>query len=149
MAARANAIDTYLGRIEPTRRAALAKLRATIHAALPAVEECISYGMPAFRVRGAGGGPPSRTHVVAGFMATKGGCSYYPFSGSTLAHADLAASMADYEHTKSALHFDPKRGLPAALVRKLLATRVSEIGKAGAGKRAGRAARNAAKARAR
>jgi len=109
-------IDAYLAAAEPARAAALAKLRATIHGIQPSVEECISYGMPAFRVRGA---------VIAGFQATATGCSYYPFSGSTLATA--ADAIADYSQTKSALHFAPTRGLPKSLVRTLLATRIAEL----------------------
>jgi uncharacterized protein YdhG (YjbR/CyaY superfamily) len=74
--------------------------------------------MPAFRHEG---------HAVAGFQATSKGCSYYPFSGTTL--GALAPDLKDYEGTKSAVHFDPKRGLPKALVRKLLRARIAEIAK--------------------
>ncbi len=108
-------IAAYLATLAPDRRAALEKLRKTIHALLPDVEECISYSMPAFRHDG---------HVVAGFIATKQGCSYLPFSGTTL--ATLAAELRAYEQTKSSLHFDPKRGLPVALVRTLLQARIAE-----------------------
>jgi uncharacterized protein YdhG (YjbR/CyaY superfamily) len=77
--------------------------------------------MPAFRYA---------EHVVAGFLATTKGCSYFPFSGQTL--ASVAAEVRGYDQTKSALHFDPKRPLPAALVRKLLKARIAEIDGAGA-----------------
>ena len=108
-------IDAYLAGVSPDRRAALEKLRRTIRAVLPDAEECISYSMPAFRYRG---------HVVAGFLATSKGCSYFPFSGTTL--ATLAADVKMYSQTKSALHFDPERPLPATLVRKLLKARIAE-----------------------
>jgi uncharacterized protein YdhG (YjbR/CyaY superfamily) len=71
--------------------------------------------MPAFRNEG---------HVVAGFLATKAGCSYFPFSGTTL--ATLSDDLVGYEKTKSALHFDTGRPLSVALVRKLLKARVAE-----------------------
>ena len=77
----------------------------------------MSYGLPAFRVEGT---------VVAGFSATARGCSYYPFSGTTL--RTLAGNLRDYEQTKSALHFRPDEPLPASLVRKLLKTRIAETG---------------------
>lgn len=109
-------IDDYLAGLAPDRREALTALRAQIHALVPDCEECISYSMPAFRWRGA---------VIAGFLATRAGCSYYPFSGATL--ATLEADVAGYSRTKSALHFDPRRGLPKALLKKLLATRRAEI----------------------
>jgi uncharacterized protein YdhG (YjbR/CyaY superfamily) len=55
---------------------------------------------------------------------TKKGCSYFPFSGSTL--ATLRADLRSYSQTKSALHFDPARPLPATLVRKLIKARIAE-----------------------
>src|SRR3954447_2788537 len=115
MAAKPRTIDAYLATVSADRRAALQKLRKTILSILPDAEECISYSMPAFRHAG---------HVVAGFLATRKGCSYFPFSGTTL--ATLGADVKTYDQTKSALHFDPKRPLPVALVRKLLKTRLAE-----------------------
>lgn len=108
-------IDAYLAMVEPKRRTALLKLRRMIRALVPDAEECIRYGMPAFRVEG---------RVVAGFLATAKGCSYYPFSGRTL--QTLGKDVAAYEGTKGALHFDPKKGLPKALVKKLLDARRAE-----------------------
>jgi uncharacterized protein YdhG (YjbR/CyaY superfamily) len=110
-------IDEYLAAVSGPRRLALDGLRKTIRSIVPEAEECISYGIPAFRLRGA---------VVAGFSATAKGCSYFPFSGSTL--RTLAGDLRGYEQTKSALHFGPDEPLPAALVRKLIKVRIDEIG---------------------
>jgi uncharacterized protein YdhG (YjbR/CyaY superfamily) len=110
-------IDAYLATVSPDRRAALGALRKTILSIVPDAEECISYGMPAFRHAG--------RHVFAGFLATRKGCSYFPFSGTTL--ATLAADLKAYSQTKSALHFEPGRPLPKALVKKLLKARLAEI----------------------
>lgn len=108
-------IDDYLAKVSAEKRAALAKLRRMIRTIVPKAEECISYGMPAFRLDGA---------VVAGFQATKKGCSYYPFSGTTF--ETLAGELRGYDKTKSALHFHPDEPLPATLVRKLIKARVAE-----------------------
>ena len=116
MAKKPTTIDQYLASVSGDKRAALAKLRATIRKVIPKAEECISYGIPAFRLDGA---------VVAGFAATKVGCSYFPFSGSTL--ATLAADLEGYGRTKSALHFRADEPLPATLVRKLLKVRIAEV----------------------
>lgn len=116
MARKPTTIDNYLALMNGEKRAALEKLRQTIRSIIPRAEECISYGIPAFRLDGV---------VVAGFSATTKGCSYFPFSGSTL--ATLADELADYDQTKSALHFDPENGLPASLVRKLIKARVAEM----------------------
>ncbi len=83
--------------------------------ALPKAEECISYAIPAFRLEGT---------VIAGFAATVKGCSYLPFSGSTL--STLSDELKDYNKTKSSLHFDPAKPLPLTLVRKLIRARIAE-----------------------
>ena len=71
--------------------------------------------MPAFRLDG---------KVIAGFAATSTGCSYYPFSGTTL--KTLAGELESYSQTKGSLHFGPERPLPTSLVRKLLEARIAE-----------------------
>jgi uncharacterized protein YdhG (YjbR/CyaY superfamily) len=113
----ASTIDDYLATVSDESRAALEKLRRTIRSIVPEAEECISYRIPAFRLDGV---------VVAGFCARTRGCSYFPFSGTTL--RTLADEITEYEHTKSSLHFDTEAGLPASLVRKLLKARIAEIG---------------------
>ncbi len=112
------AIDAYLAGVSPSNRTLLQQLRKTIHAFVPEAEECISYGMPAFRYQ---------RRIIAGFQATSKGCSYYPFSGTTL--KTLAHDIEGYSQTKSALHFGPDKPLPASLVRNLLQARIGESGR--------------------
>lgn len=109
-------IDAYLAPLDGERRELLESLRKTIKRILPEAEECISYSMPAFRAKG---------HVVAGFAATAGGGSYYPFSGTTL--GTLAAELTGWSGTKSAVHFTREKPLPAALVKKLIQARLREL----------------------
>jgi uncharacterized protein YdhG (YjbR/CyaY superfamily) len=115
MRGRPATIDDYLDTVEPKRRAALERLRRVMRRIVPRAEECISYAIPAFRLGG---------HIVGGFAATKKGCSYFPFSGATL--RTLANDLKGYDGTKSSLHFDPAKGLPATLVRKLIRARIAE-----------------------
>ena len=109
-------IDEYLSHVDATTKALLQQLRETIHELVPEVSECISYAMPAFRYRG---------KVIAGFLATKAGASYFPFSGSTL--GTLSAELAGYSQTKSGLHFTAKAPLPKQLVNTLLQARIAEL----------------------
>ncbi len=118
MARAPKSIDEYLADVGAKQRAALEALRRTMHRIAPRAEECISYGMPALRLDGT---------VIAGFAATATGCSYYPFSGETL--GTLAAEVAGFSRTKSALHFAPDEPLSAGLLRKLVKARISEIGR--------------------
>jgi uncharacterized protein YdhG (YjbR/CyaY superfamily) len=91
-------------------------LRQTILSIIPDAEECISYGMPAYRLEG---------KVVAGFAAFKTHLSYLPHSGSVL--GKLSDDLAGYRSTKGSLHFPIDRPLPKALVKKLIAVRLNEV----------------------
>jgi len=109
-------IDDYLAGLEPAPRAALEQLRRTIAAAAPDAEEGWSYGVPAFRL----GGRP-----LAGFAAAAEHCSYFPMSGAVV--AALADELAGYDTSKGTIRFAAEKGLPATLVRKLVAARRAEL----------------------
>jgi uncharacterized protein YdhG (YjbR/CyaY superfamily) len=111
----AEEVDEYLRRIEEPKRGTLQALRRTILEIVPDAEEVISYGVPAYRVRGA---------TVAGFAAFTNHLSYLPFSGSVL--EQLSDDLAGYTMTKSALHFPVDRPLPKTLVKKLVAVRLRD-----------------------
>ena len=112
---KASTIDEYLRTVPGERQRTLQDVRAKIRTVVPDAVECISYGIPAFRLNGI---------VVAGFCATAKGCSYFPFSGSTL--TTLAGDLERFDKTKSSLHFSADKPLSAALVRKLIKTRMKE-----------------------
>ena len=113
-------IDEYLAALDEPERTALQKLRRTIREIVPYAEECISYGMPAFRLEG---------KVIAGFAAFKNHLSYLPHSGSVL--GELADDLADFQSTPGSLHFPIDRPLPKALVKKLIAIRLKEVRRTG------------------
>jgi uncharacterized protein YdhG (YjbR/CyaY superfamily) len=108
-------VDEYLRGVEEPKRSTLRKLRATILEIAPEADQVISYGVPAFRVRG---------KTVAGFAAFKNHLSYLPFSGSVL--AQLGDELEGYAMTKSSLHFPVDHPLPKALVRRLIAARLGD-----------------------
>ncbi len=108
-------IDDYLDALEEPKRTTLAHLRDTIMAIVPDAEECISYGMPAFKLRG---------KTIAGFAAFKNHLSYLPHSGSVI--PQLAKETERYTSTKGSLHFPIDKPLPETLVKELLAVRMAE-----------------------
>ena len=114
--AKPTTIDEYIAGAGADQRAALEKLRKIIHAAVPKAEECIDYGVAAFRLNG---------KAIAGLGAGAKHCSYFPMSGATI-HT-LRADLKGYETTKGSIHFSPDKPLPAALVRKLVKARLAEI----------------------
>jgi uncharacterized protein YdhG (YjbR/CyaY superfamily) len=115
MAKKPKSIDEYLAAVSNDKRSALEKLRRTIRSIVPKAEECISYGLAAFRLDG---------KLLVAFGAGANHCAFYPGSGSTVAnHKD---ELKDYETTKGSIHFQPDEPLPAALVRKLVKARIAE-----------------------
>jgi len=96
-------------------RATLGQLRDTIIAIVPDAEQCISYGMPAFRLRG---------RTIAGFAAFKSHLSYVPHSGSVIPR--LVKETEGYTKTQGSLHFPFDKPLPKKLVKKLLDARMAE-----------------------
>ena len=115
MAKKPVTIDEYLAGLDATNRAALQKVRRAIRAAAPGAEECISYGMPAFRLNG---------KLIAGFRAAASHCSFHPMSGATV--ATLGAKLSGYDTSAGTIRFSPLTGLPAALVRQLVKARIAE-----------------------
>lgn len=108
-------VDSYLAGLPDEKRAALAKVRKTIQAAAPKAEECISYGLPAFRLNG---------KAVAAFGATAKHCSFFPMSGTIV--AAFQKELEGFETSKGTIRFQPAKPLPARLIRKLVKARIAE-----------------------
>ena len=92
------------------KRTTLSMLRQTILAALPEAEQGISYGAPAFKVRG---------KTIVGFAAFNNHLSYLPHSGSVF--PELAEELRAYQTSSGALRFPIDEPLPRAIVEKLIA----------------------------
>ena len=108
-------IDDYLSALDEPERSTLRELREAIREVIPEAEECISYGMPAFRIDG---------KVVAGFAAFKSHLSYFPHSGSVIPElGDLVSSWATSPGT---LRFTVDRPLPKDVIAQLLAVRIRQ-----------------------
>ena len=109
-------VDEYLSTVSPEKRAALEKLRRTIHSAAPKAEECISYGIPTFKLGG--------TLLVSFGAATKH-CSLYAGALPIRLHR---RELAAYDTSKGTIRFRPDKPIPTTLVRKLIKTRIAERG---------------------
>jgi uncharacterized protein YdhG (YjbR/CyaY superfamily) len=107
--------DGYLAALSVEQRAALEKLRKAIRTAAPEAEECISYGIPAFRLNG---------KFLVGLGAAATHCSFYP--GSTV--RAYKKDLKGYETNKGTVRFPASKPLPAALVRKIVKTRITNGG---------------------
>lgn len=101
-------IDAYLAGVPAHQLAALQALRETILEVAPDAVECLSYGMPAFRVNG---------KVVCYFAAARGWCAFYP-GGLT---DEFAAELTDFSTSKGTIRFQPDRPVPEPLLRRIIA----------------------------
>ena len=107
-------IDAYLAALPDEKRAALEKLRSAIKAAAPKAEECISYQIPGFRLG---------KRLLVSFGAAAKHCSFYPGAYPVEAHK---AELKAYGTSKGTIRFPADSPLPAALVRKLVKTRIAQ-----------------------
>jgi len=112
--ARPETIDEYLAPLSGEKRAALEKLRRDIRSAAPEAEECISYQVPAFRLRG---------RLLVAFGVGANHCAFYPGAYPIEALKD---ELEAYDTSKGTIRFQAGKPLPTALVRKLVKARLAE-----------------------
>jgi uncharacterized protein YdhG (YjbR/CyaY superfamily) len=114
MKSKPDSIDEYLAAVSSPKRAALQSLRRTIRSAAPQAEECISYGLPAFR----------QGRMLVAFGAKENHCALYLMSDKTL--AGFRSALEGFETSKGTVRFQDDRPLPATLVRRLVKARLAE-----------------------
>ncbi|HEV7796823.1 MAG TPA: DUF1801 domain-containing protein [Pyrinomonadaceae bacterium] len=109
----AQTVDDYLAALPEPARATLERLRKAVKAAAPQATEVISYQMPMYKLHG----------MLVGFAAFKDHCSFFPGSNPIAAHKD---ELKAYKTSKGTIRFPIDKPLPAALVKKLVRTRIAE-----------------------
>jgi uncharacterized protein YdhG (YjbR/CyaY superfamily) len=111
----AEGVDAYLAAVPEPARTTLQKVRAAIRSAVPAeATEGISYGMPAFRYKGA----------LVGYAAFKEHCSFFPMQASLI--DEMKDELKNFRTAKGTLQFSQEKPLSAALLKKMVKLRVAE-----------------------
>ena len=105
-------VEDYLTRVPTIQRKALEQLRRTIKSLVPDAVEVISYQMPTFKLNG---------RMLVSYAAFNEHCSFFPGAGPVDAHEDELKTFAT---SKGTVRFTPEKPLPAALVKKLVRTRI-------------------------
>ena len=105
--------DQYLAKLSVDKRQALEHLRKQIQAAAPKAEECISYGVPGFRLDG---------RLLCSYAASAKHCAFYP--GSIV--QKFKKELKDYDTAKGTIRFAADAPLPAALVRRIVKARINQ-----------------------
>jgi uncharacterized protein YdhG (YjbR/CyaY superfamily) len=108
-------VEEYLAALPEAPRAVLEKLRETVKASAPQATETIAYGMPAFRLHG---------RFLVSYAAYQDHCSLFPASAGMLeAYGD---EVKPFFSGKGTIRFTVENPLPAALVKKIIKTRLEE-----------------------
>jgi len=104
--------DDYLARVPEDKRAALEKLRQTIKSVAPEAVEVISYEIPTFKREG---------RMLVSYAAFAEHCSFFPGAGPVDVHSE---ELRSFQTSKGTIRFTPARPLSAALIKKLVKTRI-------------------------
>ncbi|MBI3743779.1 MAG: DUF1801 domain-containing protein [Chloroflexi bacterium] len=106
-------VSAYIAAAPKDVRGKLKQMRAIVKALAPGAEEKISYGMPAYKLRG---------RVLVYFAAFKNHIGFYPGSGTVL--KVYAPDLRRYKTSKGTVQFPLERPLPVALIRKLIRAKI-------------------------
>jgi uncharacterized protein YdhG (YjbR/CyaY superfamily) len=108
-------VAAYFKKLPPEQREPLRKLRDTIAAAAPEAEEGITYSMPGFLLDGKG---------FVAYAAFKDHYSFFPMSGRAVAAHQK--ELGERVTGKGTIQFHYEERFPAALVKKVVRTRLAE-----------------------
>ena len=117
----------------PDSLLALADLSKSIRSVAPEATDAFAYGLPGFKYRG---------RPLAYYGAAKNHCGLYGLMSEA-----FAQDLAGYERSKGTVRFTPDKPLPAAVVRKMVRSRMADIDKAEDARKPSRAAKRSAVAK--
>jgi uncharacterized protein YdhG (YjbR/CyaY superfamily) len=106
-------INAYIADFPGPIQQLLQHLRAVVSEAAPEAEECISYGMPAFRQGG----------ILVYFAAFRNHIGFYPTASGI---EKFQAELAPYRWAKGSVQFPLDQPLPDDLIRRMVQFRVRE-----------------------
>ena len=108
-------IDEYLAGTPEPARTTLKKMRAVIRSIVPKeTTETISYGMPAFKYKGA----------LVWFAAFADHCSFFPGNSSLI--ATFQNELKGFETSKGTIRFPMDKPLSTALLKKMVKARIAD-----------------------
>jgi uncharacterized protein YdhG (YjbR/CyaY superfamily) len=107
-------VEDYIAGKPAELRPMLKQIRSTIQSVVPGAEEVISYMIPCYKHFG----------MLVGFGVHKKGCSFYTMNPKLL--PAFSEELTNFKYTGSTIHFDPKKPLPVALLKKIIKLRIKE-----------------------
>jgi uncharacterized protein YdhG (YjbR/CyaY superfamily) len=113
-------VDKYLALVPEPARSTLNKIRNVVRSVVPAhTSEVLSYGIPAFQID-----TPKRKGTIVWYAAFADHCSLFP----TASVIDkFKEELKGYRLSKGTIQFPVNKPLPAALLKRMVRTRLSAI----------------------
>lgn len=106
-------VDEYIALQPVAIQPLLETIRQTIKSVAPEAEECLSYQMPAYKLKG----------PLVYFAAYKNHIGFYPTgSGIKAFENDITA----FKHSKGAVQFPLDQPLPVDLIQKMVQFKINE-----------------------
>jgi uncharacterized protein YdhG (YjbR/CyaY superfamily) len=112
--AQEKAVAAYYKALTEPHKSALSKLRTQILEICPDADEKMAWGMPTFVFHG------NLVHIAA----FKKHCSFFPGTGAIT--EIMKGDLEKFVTSKGTIQFDPEKGLPKALVTKIVKYRMKE-----------------------
>ncbi len=109
-----NGIDIYLKQFHGLNLCRLQEMRAILQKAIPEAEECISYGMPAYRM----------SKVLVYFAGNKEHIGFYPTSSGI---KNFEQELGNWKYSKGAIQFPYEQKLPRGLITRIARLRKKEV----------------------
>ena len=109
-----NPIDIYLQQFHRLKLKKLQEMRAILQKALPEAEECISYGMPAYRI----------DKVLVYFAGNTHHIGFYPTSSGI---QKFEHELGEWKYSKGAIQFPYEKTLPKGLIMRIARMRREEV----------------------
>jgi uncharacterized protein YdhG (YjbR/CyaY superfamily) len=109
---RPESIDEYIAAFPPATQVLLEQVRRAVRKAAPKAVECISYGIPAFRLEG------NRVHF-AGYARHIG---FYPMSRTI---AEFKDDLSGYRRAKGSVQFPLDEPMPLRLIGRMVTFRMT------------------------
>jgi len=107
-------VDTYLQQFHGLALRKLQEMRTILQLALPEAEECISYGMPAYRI----------SKIVVYFAGNAHHIGLYPTPSAIRA---FEHELMEWKYSKGAIQFPYERTLPSDLITRIAVMRKKEV----------------------
>lgn len=105
-------VDTYISTFPPNIQQVLERIRNVVRKELPKAEECISYQMPAYRVKG-------KTYPIIYFAAFKKHIGLF-FAPTEEVYRKFEYELSSYKKSKAGIQIPLGKEIDYELIRKIV-----------------------------